>query len=67
MFSIELKFTIGLLVKWLHQTYKSRFLEIDTLTKQKYQKNSPIDWTERKCCICDFKLNLDLAYGPHSD
>ena len=24
MFSIELKFIIGLLVKWLHQTYKSK-------------------------------------------
>ena len=67
MFSIELKFTIGLLIKWFYQTCKSRFLETDALIKQKYQKNNLIDWTETKCCICDFKLNLDLAYGSHSD
>ena len=38
MFSIELKFTIDLLVSWLNKTHKSRFLEIDTLTKQKFDK-----------------------------
>ena len=67
IFFVELKFTIDLLVKWFHQTYKSRFLEIDALTRQIYEKNNEIDWTKTKCCICDFKLNLDLAQGPHSD
>ena len=39
MFSAELKFTVELLIKWFHQTYKSRFLEIDALTRQKkYEK-----------------------------
>ena len=31
------------------------------------KKNNEIDWTKTKCCICDFKLNLDLAQGPRSD
>ena len=38
MCSVELKVTIGLLVKWFYSIYKMRFLELDTLTKQKYEK-----------------------------
>ena len=36
MFSVELKFTIDLLFKWFYSVYKIRFLELETLTKQKY-------------------------------
>ena len=67
MFSVELKFIIDLLVKWFYQTYKSRFLELNALTKQKYEKTNETDWTKTECCICDFKLNLDLVHGPYSD
>ena len=38
MFSVKLIVTIDLLAKWFYQTYKSRFLELDALTKQKYEK-----------------------------
>ena len=38
MFSVKLIVTIDLLVKWFYQTYKSRFSELDALTKQKYEK-----------------------------
>ena len=64
MFSVELKFIIDLLVKWFYQTYKSRFLELNALTKQ---KTNETDWTKTECCTCDFKLNLDLVHGPYSD
>ena len=39
MFSMELKITIDALLKWFYNLYKSRFVETDTLTKQKYGKN----------------------------
>ena len=38
LLSTKLKFTIDLLVKWFKQEYKSRFLETDALTKEKYEK-----------------------------
>ena len=38
IFLIELKFMIDLLVKWFKQKHKSKFLETDTLTKEKCEK-----------------------------
>ena len=44
MCSVELKFTIDLLVKWFYSIYKMTFLEIEALTKQIYEKkNNRID------------------------
>ena len=51
MFSMELKITIDALLKWFYNLNKSRFVEIDTLTKQKYGKNHPIDWSQRNQCV----------------
>ena len=66
MSSVELKFTIDLLLKWFYSLYKMRFLELDTLTKQNYEKSNKTDWTKTTCCICDFKLSLGASYGPGS-
>ena len=41
MCSVELKFTIDLLVKWFYSIYEMRVLEIDALTKQTYEKIQP--------------------------
>ena len=38
MCSVELKFTIDLLAKLSYSVYKMRFLELDILTKQRYEK-----------------------------
>ena len=67
MFSIELKFTIDLLVSWFDKTHKSRFLEINPLVKQKYDKENKLDPLTTKCCICDMRLDLNSALGPQSD
>ena len=66
MFSTKLEFAIDLLVNCCDQKYKSKFLEIDVLTKQKYEKENKID-QQTKSCSCDFKLDLNSAYGQHSD
>ena len=40
MCSVELRFTIYLLIKWFYPIYKMSFLELDQLTKQTYGKNN---------------------------
>lgn len=67
MLSVELKFTIHALLKWFDNICKSRFVEIDKLTKQKYEKNHPIDWPQTKCIICDFKMPAGSFFGPLSE
>ena len=64
VYSVKLKFTNDLLVIWFHSMYKMRFLEIDQLTKQTYEKNNRIDWAPTNCCICDFKLPVGSCLGP---
>lgn len=51
IFSIELKFTTDLLVKWFKQEHKSKFLETDALTKEKYKKLIKINTLKTTCCI----------------
>ena len=67
VFSIELKFTIDLLVKWFKQEPKSKIFEIDTLAKQKYKKENKIDPLKTNCCIWNLRLDLNSANGPHTD
>ena len=43
MFSIELKVTTDALLKWFYNIYKSRFIELDMLTKQQYEKTNSIN------------------------
>ena len=65
VFSVELKFTTDLLFKWFYSVYKIRFLELETITKQKHEINNKVDWSKTDCCICDFKLSLGATYGPN--
>ena len=58
MFSVELKFTTDTFEKWFYNMYRSRFVEIGTLKKQKYEKNPPIDWSQTKCVTYSFKYGL---------
>ena len=66
MFSVELEFTTDTLLKWFCNIYKSRFFEIDTLTKQKYEKNNPIDWSQTKCSIYDYEMLVGSSFCPLS-
>ena len=42
---------------------KSQHLEIDLLTKNKYEKDDPINWESNKCYICNFPLKTG-PIGP---
>ena len=47
--------------------YKRRFLELDTFSKMKYEKENPINWSTTKFKICNFKLSVGCAHGPESN
>ena len=47
--------------------HKSRFLEIDPLAKQKYNKENKTDPLMTNCCICDMRLDLNNAFGTDSN
>ena len=63
MFSIELKFTVDVSVKWFNDVFKSRFNEIYAIKKQKFLKEKQIDLPNEKCVICDLKLPVSLQEG----
>ena len=67
MFSIELKFTIDISLKWFYNIYKSRFIELDMITKQQYEIENKIHWSHTKCVMCDFKLSVGSRFGPEND
>ena len=62
MFSIELCLVKNILA-WFNRKIKSQHLEIDLLTKNKYEKDHPINWESHKCHICNFLLKID-PIGP---
>ena len=59
MFSIELYLIKHTLMSWFSRKIKSQHLQIDILTKNKYEKKNPINWMEDKCCLCKFPLKVD--------
>ena len=63
MFSIKFQFTIDVLVKWFNDAFKSRFDELDAIKKQQFLKEKLIDWSNKKCVICDLKLAVSLQDG----
>ena len=56
-----------MLVKWFYFAYKIRFLELDVLTNQTYEKNNRIDWKKTNCCLCDFKLSVGASFESESE
>ena len=63
MFSIELCLVKKTIWTWFNQKIKSQHLEIDLLTKNKYEKDHPMNWESDKCRICNFPLKID-PIGP---
>lgn len=45
----ELKFNIDCLIKWSNRKCKSQYLEIDLISKKKFEEKNPIDWSNDKC------------------
>ena len=48
---------------WFNKKTKSQHLEIDLLTKNKYEKDYSINWESDKCHICNFPLKIG-PIGP---
>ena len=63
MFSIELCLVKKTILASFNKKTKSQHLEIDLLTKNKYEKHPPINWESDKCHICNFPLEID-PIGP---
>lgn len=63
MFSFELSLVKKTILDWFNRKIKSQHLEIDLLTKNKYEKDNLINWEKGKCRICNFPLKIDLI-GP---
>ena len=63
MFSIELCLVKKTIWTWFNQKIKSQHLEIDLLTKNKYEKDHPMNWESDKCRIGNFPLKID-PIGP---
>ena len=58
MFSIERYLMKQALATWFHKKFKSQNLQLNALAKTAYEKLYPIDWSNRKCCLCNFKLDV---------
>ena len=61
MFSIELKFTNGILLKWFTNIYKSRFNELDMITKQFFVLKIEIKLIESKQHVSFMILSYQSA------
>ena len=59
MFSIQLCFVKKTTLAWFNKKVKSQHLEIDLLTKNKYEKDHPINQESAKCHIRNFPLKID--------
>ena len=58
MFSIELYLIKQTLATWFNRKFKSQNLQLNALAKTAYEKLYPIDWSNQKCCLCNFKLDV---------
>ena len=67
MFSTELKFASDYIKCWFKNKYKRRFLELDRFSKVRSERENPIDGSQTKCKIYDFKLSLGAVNGFDSD
>ena len=65
IFSIELCHIKKTILAWFNNNKKTKpqHLEIDLLTKNKYENDHPINWESDKCHICNFPLKIDPV-GP---
>ena len=59
MFTTELKFAVDCLMKWFNKKFKSNNLELSNDVKRKYEIEYPIDWSQDRCCLCTFPLEIN--------
>ena len=56
LFSVEVRFTVDTLNEWFSTITKPKFLDADSIRKQIYRKENPIDRQKTVCSICGFLL-----------
>ena len=69
MFFTEIKFATDCVLKWFYDKYKNHELNIET--KNRFEKENPIDWENGECVLCRFPLeanptnpqNEKMSYG----
>ena len=59
MFTTELKFAADCLLRWFNKKFKSNNLELSNNVKRKYEIEDRIDWSQNRCCICTFPLEIN--------
>ena len=59
IFTTELKFAVDCLLKCFFKKFKSNNLELSNDAKRKYEIEHPIDWSQDRCCICTFLLEIN--------
>ena len=58
MLSIEMFLLKETLSVWFTKKIKSNNLNIKPLNKLNYEQQNPLDWSEQKCVLCNFKLDI---------
>ena len=69
MFCTEIKFATDCVLKWFYDKYKNH--ELNIKTKNRFEKENPIDWENGECVLCRFPLeanptnpqNEKMSYG----
>lgn len=59
LFFVELIITVDTLNEWFSEIMKPRFLEIDSVKKEIYRKENPIDQHKTTCSIYGFILDVN--------
>lgn len=59
LLSVELKFTVDTLNKWVSEIIKLNFLAVDSVANQIYIKENPIDRLKTTFSICGFLLDAN--------
>ena len=59
MFTTELKFAANCLLKWFNKKFTSNNLELSNDVKRKYKIEHLIDWSQDRCCIFTFPLEIN--------
>ena len=47
-------------MNWFIDVFKPRFNNLHEIKKQLFTRNNPIDWSNKRSVICDFKLAVSL-------
>ena len=59
MFCIETALVKKTLLAWFNKKYKSKFVELSSLSKMIYEKKNLMSWRSEKCVICNMPLRVE--------